>query len=127
VQEPIEANKQAVKDFYEAVVNTKDFAVASRYLGDQYTQHNPTVRDGAEGLRGFIEFLRADFPDARSEILRSFAEGDFVVLHVHSRRSPEARGRAIVEIFRLEEGRIVEHWDVIQEIPATAENANGMF
>ena len=108
-------------------INKKDFAAASKYLGPHYIQHNPTAPDGAEGLKGFIEFLRAKFPDSRSEIKRAFADGDYVILHVHSVREPGTRGRAIVDIFRLENGKVVEHWDVIQDIPEKAANANGMF
>jgi predicted SnoaL-like aldol condensation-catalyzing enzyme len=127
MEDRLEMNKRTAMAFYEAVVNRKDWAAASRFVGDRYTQHNPLVGDGVEGLRDFVEFLRAEFPDAHNRALRVFAEGDYVVLHVHSVRSPGTRGRAIVEIFRFEGASIVEHWDVIQEIPATSANANGMF
>jgi predicted SnoaL-like aldol condensation-catalyzing enzyme len=56
-----------------------------------------------------------------------FADGDYVILHVHAVRVPGTRGNAIVDIFKLENGKIVEHWDVIQEIPGEAANPNGMF
>lgn len=92
-----------------------------------YTQHNPMAADGPEGLKGFLQFLRAQYPDSHSEIKRAFADGDYVVLHVHAVRVPGARGSAVVDIFRLENGKIVEHWDVIQEIPEKAANRNGMF
>jgi predicted SnoaL-like aldol condensation-catalyzing enzyme len=121
------ANKKAVVDFYEKAINEKDFDAASKYLGPRYIQHNPTAPDGAEGLKGFIGFLKSKFPQSRSEIKRVFAEGDYVILHVHSVREPGSRGRAIVDIFRLENGRIVEHWDVAQDVPEKAANANGMF
>ena len=96
-------------------------------MGDRYKQHNPLVADRPEGLKEFIEFLKKNFPDARSEIKRVLADGDYVILHVHSIRPPNMRGRAIVEIFRLENGTIDEHWDVIQEIPEESANPNGMF
>jgi predicted SnoaL-like aldol condensation-catalyzing enzyme len=83
--------------------------------------------DGAEGLRGFIEFLKTRFPKQHGEIKRVVAEGDLVVLHVHSTRGDDTPGRAIVDIFRIENGKVVEHWDVIQDVPAQAANANGMF
>ena len=123
----LEANKKAVQEFYDFVINKKDFESARKYMGDRYKQHNPLVADRPEGLKEFIEFLKKNFPDARSEIKRVFADGDYVILHVHSIRPPNMRGRAIVEIFRLENGTIDEHWDVIQEIPEESANPNGMF
>ncbi len=121
------ANKQAVIAFYNKALNDKDFAAASSYLGNRYTQHNPTAADGPEGLKGFIQFLRDKFPQSHSEIVQSFADGDYVILHVHSIRTPGTAGRAIVDIFKLEKGKVVEHWDAVQDIPASSANANGMF
>ena len=123
----LETNKKAVQEFYDFVINKKDFASARKYMGDRYKQHNPLVADGPEGLKAFIAFLKTNFPEARSEIKRAFADGDYVILHVHSIRPPNMRGRAIIEIFRLENGKIDEHWDVIQEIPEESANPNGMF
>ena len=71
--------------------------------------------------------LKEKFPNRSSEIKRVMAEGDLVVLHVHSKPSPEDRGSAIIDIFRVENGKIVEHWDVIQPIPEKAANTNTMF
>jgi predicted SnoaL-like aldol condensation-catalyzing enzyme len=127
VSSSLEANKKAVQEFYDLIINKKDFESARKYMGDRYKQHNPLVADGPEGLKAFIEFLKTNFPDARSEIKRVFADGDYVILHVHSIRPPHMRGRAIIEIFRLENGKIDEHWDVIQEIPEESANPNGMF
>ena len=121
------ANKQAVIEFYGKALNDKDFAAASRYLGDRYTQHNPTAADGPEGLKAFIQFLRDKFPQSHSEIVQAFADGDYVILHVHSIRTPGTAGRAIVDIFKLDHGKVVEHWDAVQDIPASSANANGMF
>jgi predicted SnoaL-like aldol condensation-catalyzing enzyme len=127
VPSSLEANKKAVQEFYDFIINKKDFESARKYMGDRYKQHNPLVADGPEGLKAFIEFLKTNFPDARSEIKRVLADGDYVILHVHSIRPPNMRGRAIIEIFRLENGKIDEHWDVIQEIPEESANPNGMF
>ncbi len=123
----LEANKKAVQEFYDFVINKKDFESARKYMGGRYKQHNPLVADGPEGLKAFIEFLKTNFPEARSEIKRVLADGDYVILHVHSIRPPNLRGRAIIEIFRLENGKVDEHWDVIQEIPEESANSNGMF
>ena len=123
----IEANKKIVVDFYNLALNQKDFDAASKYLGPRYIQHNPSAPDGAEGLKRLVTFLKEKFPNSKSEIKRVIAEGDLVVLHVHSVREPGQRGRAIVDIFRLENGKVVEHWDVIQDIPEKPANDNTMF
>lgn len=121
------ANKAAVLAFYDLALNQKDFDKASAYLGPRYTQHNPGAADGPEGLKGFLGYMKASFPNARSEVKHAYVDGDTVILHVHSTPQPGARGKALVDIFRLENGKIVEHWDVIQDIPETAKNTNGMF
>jgi len=122
-----EANKKAVLDFYDKALNRMDFEAAARHFGPRYIQHNPLAADGIEGFKKFIEFRKQKFPNAKSVIKRAFADGDFVILHVHAIREPGERGVAIVDIFRLENGKVVEHWDVIQPIPEKAANDNGMF
>ena len=122
-----EANKKIVIDFYEKGLNQKDYEAAARHFGPRYIQHNPNAADGPEGFKKLVEFLKEKFPNSKSEIKRVIAEGDLVMLHVHSVREPGQRGRAIVDIFRLENGKIVEHWDVIQDVPETAANSNTMF
>ena len=122
-----EANKKIVVDFYDKAINQKDFEAASKHLGSRYTQHNPNAADGPEGLKAFLQFLREKFPNSRSEIKRVFADGDYVIVHVHAVREPGTRGNAIVDIFKLENGKVVEHWDVVQPIPEKAANTNGMF
>jgi predicted SnoaL-like aldol condensation-catalyzing enzyme len=122
-----EANKKTVLEFYEKGLNQKDFDAASKLIGPRYVQHNPTAPDGLEGFKAFLSFLREKFPDSHSEIKRAFADGDYVILHVHSVREKGSRGRAIVDIFKLEDGKIVEHWDVVQDIPEKSVNTNTMF
>lgn len=111
-----QANMRAVLEFYDAALNQKDFARASAYLGNKYVQHNPTAADGPEGLRAFVEFLKTQYPQSRNEVKRVLSDGDFVVLHVHSVREPGTAGRVIGDIFRLEGGKVVEHWDVVDPI-----------
>jgi predicted SnoaL-like aldol condensation-catalyzing enzyme len=123
----LEANKKIVVDFYEQGINQKDFEAAAKHLGPQYIQHNPGVPDGIEGFKSLVKILRERAPKHRSEIKRVFADGDFVILHVHSIPQPGAKGAAIVDIFRLENGKIVEHWDVRQDITDRTANKNGMF
>jgi predicted SnoaL-like aldol condensation-catalyzing enzyme len=123
----MEENKNTVRALYEAALNKKDFEEASKYLGSRYTQHNPIAADGPEGLKAFIAFLKDKFPNNRSEIKRIFADGDYVIVHVHAVREPGTLGNAIIDFFKLEYGKVVEHWDVIQPIPEKAANSNGMF
>lgn len=85
------------------------------------------IKDGIGGFRSFLHELKQQFPELRSDIKRIFVEGDFVILHVHARRRPGELGLAIVDIFRLENGKIVEHWDVRQPLGEVAAHPNGMF
>ncbi|WP_027351754.1 nuclear transport factor 2 family protein [Halotalea alkalilenta] len=122
-----ERNRQIVIDFYEGVFQRHEVAKSAEVLVDGYIQHNPGVPDGkAPFVDHFTGFFKAN-PDARSRIVRSATDGDLVYLHVHSTNGEADRGRAIVDIFRVENGRIVEHWDVIQAVPEQAANANTMF
>jgi predicted SnoaL-like aldol condensation-catalyzing enzyme len=123
----MEANKKAAMEFYEAAINKKDFDAASKYIGNRYIQHNPGAADGVEGFKAFLAFLRDKFPNYHSDIKRAFADGDYVILHVHNMSAPGVRGRAIMDIFKFEDGKIVEHWDVVQDVPETSVSGNGMF
>jgi predicted SnoaL-like aldol condensation-catalyzing enzyme len=122
-----EANKKAVVEFYDKAINQKDFEAASRYIGPRYTQHNPAATDGPEGLRAFLRFAKEKSPNYHAEIKKVLADGDYVMLHVHTTREPGDRGYAVMDIFKLENGKVVEHWDVVQPIPEKAANSNGMF
>jgi predicted SnoaL-like aldol condensation-catalyzing enzyme len=122
-----EANRKVVLDFYEKGLNQKDADAAIALMGNRYVQHNPNAPDGPEGFRKFIGFLKEKFPNSKSEIKRSFVDGDYVILHVHAVREPGTRGNAIIDVFKLENGKIVEHWDVVQPIPENPANSNGMF
>jgi predicted SnoaL-like aldol condensation-catalyzing enzyme len=126
-QTQMEQNKKAVVEFYDLAINQKNFEAAAKFLGPRYTQHNPRAADGPEGLKAFLAFLREKMPDYHSDIKRVFADGDYVILHVHNVPTPGSRGNAIIDIFKLENGKVVEHWDVRQEIPEQSANSNTMF
>jgi predicted SnoaL-like aldol condensation-catalyzing enzyme len=124
----LEANKRTVREFYERAFNEGEAEEAvERYLGPTYTQHNPQAADGADAFIGFVRWYRGEYPQLSVEIKRMIAEGDLVVTHGVIKTSPEDRGTAAVDIFRLEEGKIVEHWDVLQPVPEEAANDNTMF
>jgi predicted SnoaL-like aldol condensation-catalyzing enzyme len=124
-----EENKRMVIAFYEKALNEHDAETAFRlYGGLSYKQHTPVIEDGQQGLTKFVSWLRDQRPNAHATIKRVFADGDFVLMHVHwMGLSDSERGEAVVDIFRLEGGKVVEHWDVIQPIPETAANNNTMF
>ncbi len=122
-----DANTKLVLEFYQVVLNGKDADAAARYIGDSYVQHNPRVPNGLAALQGFVREMGRTAPASRSTVKRVIAQGDMVVLHSHVQRSPEDRGMALVDMFRIADGKLVEHWDVMQPVPETAANTNGMF
>ena len=124
-----ERNKANTVAFYQKALFDGDVENAFRiYAGAPYRQHNPLIEDGMEGVRKFVTWIMANHPDAHGEIKRVFADGDYVILHSHWHGlSDNPLGEAVVDIFRLEDGKMVEHWDVIQPIPETAANNNTMF
>ena len=123
------ANKAVAIAFYNAALNEKDWAKASKFIGPRYVQHNQAAADGPEGIKAHIGNLKANFPLNHGEIKRAIADGDLVALHIHVKRSPDVLGFAVVDIFRIENGKVVEHWDVVQNIPdpKTVKNSNTMF
>ena len=121
------ANKKLVLAFYEQIIGRKDFDAARRYMGATYRQHAPYAADGPEGLRAWLAGFNAAFPNHRYEVKRVIAEGPYVMLHLHGMGGPNPHGESVVDIFRVENGKVVEHWDIIQAIPDSADNANSMF
>jgi predicted SnoaL-like aldol condensation-catalyzing enzyme len=128
MNDQLEANKRIVSEWNELALNQrKPEEAVAKYIGAQYRQHNPGAADGTEPFIAFVKRFAQAFPDFRIEPKRIIAEGNYVVLHSHLVPKPGDRGSAVVDIFRLENGRIVEHWDVVQEVPETPANNNTMF
>lgn len=98
-----------------------------RYVAPPYTQHNPQVADGIEGALVGIPYLLSAMPSLRYDVKRVLVDGDLVAVHSHITNGAGDRGTAVVDIFRVVNGKVVEHWDVLQPVPETAANANTMF
>ncbi|GAA1215805.1 ester cyclase [Kitasatospora nipponensis] len=108
-----------VRGYLETVWNQGRTELAERYVAADLIQHNPRLPDGLAALTGLVEAVRTTFPQLRFEPRRIAAEGDLVFVHAHVVPAPGERGLAVVDVFRLEGGLIVEHWDVNEEVPAT--------
>jgi len=116
-----------VLEFYQKLIGDKDFESARPYMGEIYRQHAPYAADGHEGVAEWVRKFKESFPQHHYEVKKVIAEGDLVVLHLHGQRGPHPFGESVVDIFRIENGKVVEHWDIIQPIPESADNANSMF
>ena len=123
------ANKQVVLEFYDKAFNAKDFAAASQFLGAQYVEHSPTIADGAAGLEASIQALKTEHPESRNEVKRVITDGDHVIVHAHAVRKPGDVGSIAGSIYRLENGKIVEHWGILHALPEKAhpDNPNQAF
>ena len=120
----LERNKQTVVAYYELAFNGKQPEQAvERYVGSQYIQHNPQAPDGPEAFIGFVKA----FPEASVDVRRVFAEGDIVITHSLVKFTADDSGTVAADFFRLEDGKVVEHWDVLQPFPEDSANPHPMF
>jgi len=126
----LERNKQNVMAFYDLMFNqSRPREAIEKYVGEVYIQHNPGVADGKEAFIAYFEKMAREYPDKRVHFKRAFAEGRYVILHCHHEfpgfKTPHWAG---IDIFRLDDnGKLVEHWDVLQAVPGRPKNDNTMF
>lgn len=123
-----EINKKNAMAFYDLMFNQcKPRQAIEQYVGDVYIQHNPHVGDGKQAFIDYFELMAKDYPAKRVSFKRAIAEADLVVLHCHQ-QWPHDLNYAGMDIFRFDaNGKIVEHWDVLQEVPTESKNNNGLF
>jgi len=120
-------NREVVARFVDLLYRQKAVTQAfENYVASDYIQHNPKIADGRNAAIAFLVPKFAN-PTASFEVKRIIVDGDYAVVLIQGRPSPGARGSAIADIFRLKEGKIVEHWDVLQLIPETSVNPHPMF
>jgi predicted SnoaL-like aldol condensation-catalyzing enzyme len=122
-----EANLALVLEMFEAVLNPMDSSAVDRFISPGYIQHNQMAEPGRDGLKRFLDMIRAETPEAVHDIKRAFVDGDHVTVHYHVRRWPGDSGWAVIDIFRVEDGLIAEHWDVMQDVAEGGPNPNSPF
>ena len=122
-----QANLDLVLAMYRHVLMPLDSTRVDDYISPAYIQHSSLAEPTVQALKDFLDFARGQSPDATHTIKRAFVDGDHVVIHHHVVRQEGDPGLAVVDIFRVADGKIVEHWDVLQEVPADPVNPLPMF
>jgi predicted SnoaL-like aldol condensation-catalyzing enzyme len=120
-----EANKKMVVECYQQLFGDKNPDAINKYIGDKYIQHNPGLPDGKEALLNAVKVWFKDAPKEKVDFQHVAADGDLVFLHVRSKSGSKVI--SVVDIFRIENNKIVEHWDVIQEVPEKSVSDHPMF
>ncbi len=119
-------NKATVIEFYQKLFGDKDVSAVDQYISKDYIQHNPSVADGREALKTAVTQWFAGAPKDTVDIQHTAAEGDLVFLHIRGKNQTGGL-QTVINIFKLKDGLIVEHWDAIQDVPATSLNDHPMF
>ena len=123
----LEQNKNNAIAFYKTAYEGNPQNAIEQYVGKEYIQHNPDVADGTQGFINYFERMQEEYPEKSIEFVRCIAEGNLVALHTHQ-TWPGNDEYVTMDFFRFDErGKIVEHWDAIQEIPSETKNGNSMY
>ena len=120
-------NLDHVLGLFRDVLAPLDADQVDRYIAPDYIQHSPMAAPGRDSLKAFLRTVHAASPHASQKLLRAFVDGDHVIIHYHVKRDPEDRGFVVMDIFRLTNGMVVEHWDCVQDVPASSPNPISMF
>jgi predicted SnoaL-like aldol condensation-catalyzing enzyme len=121
-------NKQLAKNCLDMVFNQhKPEQAVAQYISANYRQHNPDAQDGPQGIIAYATAYIKLNPQLSTEFKHIIAEGDLVAVHSHLKLNPSDTGTAVVDIFRVQDGKLVEHWDVMQIVPPHTSNKNTMF
>lgn len=121
-----ETNKKMVVAFYQRLFGDHDLSVIDQYIIEDYIQHNPNVADGKKALKEALTQWLVNAPKKKIDFQQVASDGDLVFLHIKS-EGPGGKKFSLVDIFKVKNGKIVEHWDVMQEVPEKAANAHPMF
>ena len=122
-----EANLRLVLDMFEHVLNPMDSSAVDRFISPDYIQHNQSVEPGVASLKAFLDMIKRQTPEAVHDVKRAFVDGDHVTVHYHVRRWQGDLGWAVIDLFRVEDGLIIEHWDVMQDVIEGGPNPNSPF
>lgn len=118
-------NKKLVAEFYQELFGDKNIEVIDKYIGETYIQHNPILPDGKEALKEAAKIWFKNAPKEKVDMQHIGADGDLV--YIHTRAIFGGKTNSVIDIFRITNGKIVEHWDVIQEVPEKSANPHPMF
>ncbi|MGH8227024.1 MAG: nuclear transport factor 2 family protein [Steroidobacteraceae bacterium] len=121
-----EANRRLILEIYERVLGPLDASRVDEYFAPDYIQHSPLAQSGAAGLKTFLDWARSNSPQAVHRVKQIFVDGDYVIARVHVIIHPGERGNAVIDIFRIANGKVAEHWDAAQEIPAHVPHGNAV-
>jgi predicted SnoaL-like aldol condensation-catalyzing enzyme len=119
-------NKKIVVEFYQRLFGDKDISAIDQYIAEDYIQHNPIAADGRQALKEFAKTWIVSQPKTQVDFQKVVADGDLVVLHIKT-KSGTGKLMSLVDIFRLKDGKITEHWDIMQEVPEKSANPHPMF
>jgi predicted SnoaL-like aldol condensation-catalyzing enzyme len=120
-------NLDLVRGLFRDVLEPMSSKAVDRYISPDYIQHNQSAEPGREGLKKFLDTRGPMNPNPTHDIKRMFADGDHVIVHYNFRRGDGGLGFAVMDIFRIEDGLIKEHWDVLQPVPTSSPNPNSPF